>query len=293
MGLAASAGATPSTENTIDLGAIAPGTVTSVSLNTGTDILIVNTTGGNFTLQLNGTYTGDVAVATSDGASGTDLFLAPAGTVFVAQGANDSWLDPTSWGGSVPSTTPAAGTSFAFFNHDNGSDDIVMPASLRQATGSGTSTWTISDTSAGANQFTSDLTLKNLGQIYVNGTNSFAQANATTNWTVTGAAAGAGVGLQIFENDGSIDVIGTLGVGGGSTTANFTGNVELTGDGSINLYGNGVLNLANSGGTSAGQTINFESDGTAAVGAVTEGARAPSTPISRTPRSPASSPATR
>ena len=85
-------------------------------------------------------------------------------------------------------------------------------------------------------QYTSELTLVNQGTLFVNGTNNFNAGSATTNWTLTGATAGSNVGNQVFENDGAVDVIGTS--GGGTTTANFTGNVSITGSGQINVYGN-------------------------------------------------------
>src|SRR5207249_3715175 len=112
-----------------------------------------------------------------------------------------------SWGGAVPSTT-APGSLIFVSNHTAGgngtptpigNDFIYMPPTLRQATGTGTSSWTINDTGTNAAQFTTSLTLVNQGQIFVNGTNNFAAGTATTNWTLTGAAAGANVGNQYFE----------------------------------------------------------------------------------------------
>ena len=210
-----------------------------------------------------GTYV-DIA---SDGNGGTELFLSTDPN-FHAQGTNDSWADPTSWGGSsAPSQTPAVGTGFTLVNYDNGPDDILMPATLQQATGSGASTWTISDTAASANPYTSGLTLNNLGSIFVNGSDNFTAGSATTNWTLAGAASG---GADIFRNDGAVNVIGTS--GGGSTQATFSGaNLSITGDGEINVYGNAEVTFANGVGVSASQTVNFVSANGNTNGQVIEG----------------------
>ena len=132
--------------NAIDFAGTA---VTAASFNTTNDQLTVTTAGGTSTLQLSGTYAaGTVVDFVSDGSSGTDLFLST-DPAFHARGTNDSWLDPTSWGGTVPTADPnGAGASYAFFNYDANSDDIYMPPTLQQATGTGTTTWTISDSLA-------------------------------------------------------------------------------------------------------------------------------------------------
>ena len=161
-----------------------------------------------------------------------------------------------------------ANQNITFVNYDNSSDDITMPATLQQATGSGTSTWTISDSSnthGTVSQYTSELTLVNQGTIFVNGTDNFTAGSATTNWTL----ATAGTGNDVFDNEGSIDVIGTS--GGGSTTANLDGGLSITGSGYINIYGNAILNIADGVGVSSGQTINFVSANGNTDGQVIEG----------------------
>src|SRR5262249_5354857 len=139
---------------------------------------------------------------------------------------------------------------------------ITMPGALRQATGSGTTTWTIADSST--TQYTSSLTLKNLGQIFVNATNNFTAATGTTsnNWTLTGTTVSTDavhvVGSQYFENDGALNIIGTAGTG--TTTASFsTGNTNLTitGGGQINVYGNASLTIGSGVSVKSTQTINF------------------------------------
>src|SRR5207253_7071181 len=104
-----------------------------------------------------------------------------------------------------------------------GPDYIYMPPTLRQATGSGSSIWTISDTGT-ASQFTTSLTLINQGQIFVNGTANLTSGATTTNWTLTGASAAGNVGNQYFENDGSLNVVGTTAAAlasGFTTSATF------------------------------------------------------------------------
>ena len=161
-------------------------------------------------------------------------------------------------------------------NANNPNDSkIVMPTTLRQATGSGTSTWTIADT--GTTQYTSSLTLVNQGQIFVNATNTFTAVTGATsnNWTFTGVtvstSAVSTVGDQYFENDGALNIIGTAGTG--TTTATFaTGNTNLsiTGSGQINLYGNASLIFGANVGVSSGQTVNFVTANGNTNGTVTE-----------------------
>jgi hypothetical protein len=142
--------------NEIDLANIASTNITSVTLS-GSTITVTTTASGSFNLTLGsapgaGTFVNWI----SDGVSGTDLFLSTA-PQFHAQGSVDSWLDPTSWGGTVPSTQPAAGTAFSFSNFNSGANYIYMPSTLQQATGTGTSTWTINDNVGGVSQYTSEL----------------------------------------------------------------------------------------------------------------------------------------
>ena len=75
--------------------------------------------------------------------------------------------------------------------------------------------------------------------------------------------------LDIFRNDGAVDVIGTS--GGGSTQANFTGNLSITGSGTINVYGNAEVTFANGVGVSSSQTVNFVSANGNTNGQVIEG----------------------
>ena len=174
------------------------GDITSASLNQATDVLTVNTTpgSGSFTLQLSGSYAAGTQVDYIQGAGGsgtTDIFLSnatqPSAYAFKAQGANDTWADPTSWGGAnaIPLTSPSnsAGTTISFTNKDSGSDEIVIPSTVAQATGPGTDSWTINDTAGSPNQFTSDLTLINEGQIFVNATNNYTPGSGST-WTSHG-----------------------------------------------------------------------------------------------------------
>ena len=144
-----------------------------------------------------------------------------------------------------PPTSPGSNATIGFLNFSTGPNTIVLPSTLQQATGSGTTTWTISDTAS--NPFTSKLTLVNQGQIFVNATNSYTPAASPTNWTLTSNG-------QTFENDGSINVIGST---GGTSTATFTGNTTITGGGQINLYGNSAVTFANGVAVSSSETINF------------------------------------
>ena len=172
---------------------------------------------------------------------------------FTAANTDDTWVPGNghSWS-TNPTQTPAAGTNLVFLNTSgtsSGQTDptnyIFMPPTLNQATGTGTSSWTISDTNNSPTQFESTLILDNQGNIFVNGTNNFTAGSAITAWTLTGAVAGANTDNQYFENDGNLNIIGTT--GGGSTTANFTGNISVIGSGYINVYGNAALNINSSG----------------------------------------------
>ena len=156
----------------------------------------------------------------------------------------------------MPSTQPVANTSYSFSNFNSGANYIYLPSTLQQATGTGTSTWTIADNANGASQYVSALSLVNQGTIFVNGTNNFNAGSATTDWTVAGAAPGPGVGQQFFENDAAVNVIGTS--GGGSTTANLgnasgINNLFITGSGQINIYGNAILDINLAVGVSSGR----------------------------------------
>jgi hypothetical protein len=124
--------------------------------------LTVNTTGG-------APAAGTVVGVVRDLGSGSDLFLTPSNTnILVAGGPIDSWLDTTSWALGAPSTSPAAGTNFNIDNNGNSANAnipnyIYMPATLQQATGIGTSTWTIDDSSGGTAPFLSAFSVVNQG----------------------------------------------------------------------------------------------------------------------------------
>jgi hypothetical protein len=171
---------------------------------------------------------------------------------FTAANTDDTWVPGNghSWS-TNPTQTPAAGTNLVFLNTSgtsSGQTDptnyIFMPPTLNQATGTGTSSWTISDTNNSPTQFESTLILDNQGNIFVNGTNNFTAGSAITAWTLTGAAAGVNTGNQYFENDGNLNIIGTT--GGGSTTANFTATTLTTAwrfSGQINLHLGNALSV--------------------------------------------------
>src|SRR4029077_12704223 len=125
----------------------------------------------------------------------------------------DSWLHSSNWSSGTPSTTPSSGTNFVFPETNNESQnnysEVIMPGSLIQATGSGTSTWTLQDNNT--LQYSSSLILWNQGQIFVNSTNNYTAATGTTsmNWTMTGGSTTVSTtGNQIFQNDGALNVIG-------------------------------------------------------------------------------------
>ena len=143
-----------------------------------------------------------VASFSTDGSSGTDLFLLSSPTTFRSEGSVDFWEDPASWGGAVPPADPPG--NLTFINNSTGANYIYMPASLQQDTGS--ATWTIEDTNGITNQYTSSLSLVNQGTIFVNSTNTFTPGSPVT-WTLTGAATGSQVGQQFFENDSAVNVI--------------------------------------------------------------------------------------
>ena len=240
----------------------------SASLN-GTTLTVVDSTGQSYALTLGAApAAGTLVDLKSDGAGGTDAFLStPAATdTFTAANTVNSWQPGSghSWN-TNPTQTPAAGTNLVFLNTtgtSSGQSDptnyIYMPPTLRQATGSGSSVWTISDTNGSPTQFVSTLILDNEGQIFVNGTNNFASGTASINWTVTGAAAGATTGNEYFENDGTINVVGGTGITFASAT--FSGNVALLGSGSIDLYGNAALVIGSGVGVAGGQTFDFVTD---------------------------------
>jgi hypothetical protein len=250
----------------IDLAGDATANIRSVSLSNNI-ITVTNIDNSSHTLTLGGAPPqGTYVNWLSDGAGGTNVFLSTQQT-FHSGGSVDSWLDPASFGGTVPSTAPGTGFPLTFFNFNSGANYIYMPTTLQQATGVGTTTWTIADNQNGAAQYVSALTLVNQGQLFVNGGPNFGALGVfSTNWTLTGVPAGSGVGQQFFENDGAVNVIGTVGFAA-TTTANF--DVPIVGNGQINVYGNAIVNL--NAGVGGGQTINFVTDtnGTTA-GQVTE-----------------------
>ncbi len=255
----------PFPTNQIDITTIGLGSIASANLNTSTDVLSIHTTDGAAdTIQLSGSYAPGTFVRwSSDGSTGTDLYLNAASPQpqfsFIGTKPVDSWLDPAAWGNTVPPTSPAPGTDIAFDNMDQGADYAYMPARLSQATGTGSSTWSISDSIAlNGNPYTSSMTLVNQGQLFVNGTNNFTPGSATTYWTLSSAA--SGLGQAVFENDGAVNVIGTS--GGGSTSAIFAeasnmSPLDVTGNGSMNLYGNAELGFGQGVGVGSGQTIDF------------------------------------
>jgi hypothetical protein len=259
--------------DTIHLLNIPKSSVISTSVN-GT-ALTVNTTSGSFNLTLGSAPAAGTSVGvTSDGGSNSNLFLAAPNTNFlVAKGTIDSWLDAGSWAvGGRPSTSLAAGTNLFIDNGNYASANIpnyiYMPATLQQATGAGIGTWTIDDSNGCfTSPFHSALSLVNQGSVFVNGMNDLTAGSATTNWTLTGQTVNIG-GSQFFENDGVVNVVGTS--GGGSTTANFTGNLAITGTGTINLFGNAALVIGSGVGVSSGQTIDFTPANGNTNGSVTE-----------------------
>jgi hypothetical protein len=185
----------------------------------------------------------------------------------------DIWFDTAAWGGILPPTIPAASTNFTFTSTASGGTiyEAIMPSTLNQATGTGTSTWTIAKAIGPA--FTTSLTLINQGNLFVNGTNNFTAGSATTSWTITGGSTAAGAN-QYFENDGSVNVIGTTTTGVGSTTATFSGNANqsfnVVGEGAINVYGNASLVIGSNVGVSNGQTFNFITANGNTSGTITE-----------------------
>ena len=210
-------GSSTTPTNSIDLSGIPSSAIDSITLN-GTTIQVTEVAGPVFDLTLAAAPSGFVNW-TSDGGSGTEVFLGPNPT-FTARGPIDSWFDAASWGGSgVPPTEPIGGvlSSYTFYNFAGtgsgnnavppGNDVILLPASLGQATGGGDPIWTISD-SRNTNQFTSSLSLTNQGVIYVNDT---ASLNASVNgisWTLNGDTAVTARGTQLFQNDGIVAIVG-------------------------------------------------------------------------------------
>src|SRR5580700_3722885 len=142
-------GSSTTPTNYIDLSGIASSAIDSITLN-GTAIQVTEVAGPVFNLTLAGAPSGFVNW-TSDGLSGTEIFLAASPT-YTARNEIDSWFDARSWGGSVPPTVPVSGAiaSFTFYNNDQGNDVILLPTSLGQATGAGSSVWTISDSRTSA-----------------------------------------------------------------------------------------------------------------------------------------------
>jgi hypothetical protein len=288
-GLAISTSFGVPTANYIDLSQLSASNIASATLNTATDLVTVtNTASSSFILQLSGSYAPGTQVAwATDGGSGSKLFLAAplASNNFKLVNTNsaasksDSWSNSASWSSGTPAASPAANTALAFTETGNANiandSTIVMPLGLRQATGSGMTMWTVADT--GTTPFSSSLTLKNLGQVFVNATNNFTAATGSTsnNGTLTGVTAPneslSTVGSQYFENDGSLNVIGTGGTG--TSTASFsTGNTNLgiTGTGFINVYGNAQVTFGANVGVGSNQTIKFITANGHTSGQVTE-----------------------
>jgi hypothetical protein len=286
-GLGTSTSFTAPTGNYIDLTKLRATDIASATLNTTTDIVTVkNTGGGSFAIKLSGSYAPGTRVSwTSDGSAGSKLFLLPGFgfntfTVGNSTGTTtDSWATSASWSTGTPAASPAAGTKLGFTEPGNpnlpNNSTIVMPPTLRQATGGGTTAWTIADVNT--TQSGSSLTLKNQGQIFVNATNNFTAVTGSTsnNWTLIGATVAAAdlgaVGSQYFENDGILNVVGTAGTG--TAKASFqigNTNLNITGSGQINLYGNAQLTVGANVGVGGQQTIKFISANGHTNGVVTE-----------------------
>ena len=92
------------------------------------------------TFSSSGTYSATtVASFSTDGSSGTDLFLLSSPTTFLSEGPVNSWKTRHRGAGQCRLRDPPG--NLTFINNSTGANYIYMPASLQQDTGS--ATWTI------------------------------------------------------------------------------------------------------------------------------------------------------
>ena len=97
------------------------------------------------------------------------------------------------------------------------------------------------------------------------------QARATRSGLSTGDTSDGAAGIQVLQNDGTINVVGTTGLG--STTATFSAgdtNLTVAGSGRINVYGNANVVFEEGVGVSGSQTVNFVAANGDTDGSVTE-----------------------
>jgi len=73
--------------------------------------------------------------------------------------------------------------------------------------------------------------------LFVGGSTNLTQGSAATNWTMTGAAAGTTVGRAIFRERWRGGTLSGGASAAATTTATFSGNINVIGNGYINLYG--------------------------------------------------------
>ena len=96
-------------------------------------------------------------------------------------------------------------------------------------------------------------------------------STSTQTGSSTGDPSPGFAGIQILQNDGAINVVGTTGIG--TTTATFIDgdtNLTVTGSGQINVYGNAIVVFGQGVGVSSSQTINFVALDGDTSGTVTE-----------------------
>ena len=143
--------------NQIDFGDL---NIVSASLS-GSTLTAVDGSGNSYSLTLaSAPAAGTVVDLKGDGSGGTDAFLSSATTTdtftIPSGGGNsaevNSSSDSSHWS-SMPGTNPSAGTSLTFKNTDGVNDQIYMSPVLRQATGTGSSIWTIDDVGSAFDDF--------------------------------------------------------------------------------------------------------------------------------------------
>ena len=143
---------------------------------------------------------------------------------------------------SVPAVTGGSDLFFVYNGpHDiSNTSVIIMPPSLLQATGTAgppTVTWELD--ADFQDYLSSSLTLVNQGQIFVNDSNSLVASVGIDQLDLHRRHLARLSGIQTLQNDGTINVVGTTGIG--TTTATFSvgdTNLTVTGSGRINVYGN-------------------------------------------------------
>jgi hypothetical protein len=202
-GLTVSTSTTPT--NQIDLAGLAKANISAATLNTSTDVLTVTTTGGSFTLRLNGSYAAGTFVdRITDGAgTGTDLFLSDLPAFSWNAAVSGNWSNAADWepSGGPPNTNldaaniSAAGSAYTVtldasetvgaLTIGSGNATLAIGGNQLTVTNAGGLAGTVTDTAG-------NITIGGGTLSATNGLSLSAGASLSGSGTLVGTIAGAG-----------------------------------------------------------------------------------------------------